>query len=217
MQQHSHSFLQQVSIARQYTSRVCTEVFVQLRDTLIMFNLVVQWSQDRINAKSNINTLIGVASLFVASENHGHIYTAGQLRFPADWRLLTARPCCCMWQAVVTSPHKAWCWQCGVDIQGELRNHLIPYQDEPWVICFLSCMSGFLCKDPGVQAERQMQHTPANTSTWTSTRPRPWGMLWSAFAPSGTETTTASISGHVWDLWGRTHHCNSKDTIENNM
>jgi len=70
-----------------------------------------------------------------------------------------------MWQAAVTSPHKDWCCQFGEDTPGELlRSSLIPYQDEPWVIPYASCMSGFLCKDPSVQAGRQMQHTPANTS-----------------------------------------------------
>lgn len=86
----SHSFVHQLSIARQYISRGCTNVFVQLRDTLVMFNLDVQYSQGRINAKRNINTLIGVASLFVASKNYGCVNTAGYPHFLADGRLLTS-------------------------------------------------------------------------------------------------------------------------------
>lgn len=69
------------------------------------------------------------------------------------------RLCCLMWQVVLTSPHKDWCWQCGAGTQGELlRGNPIPYQEEPWVISFLSHMFSFLCKDLGVQAGRKLQH-----------------------------------------------------------
>lgn len=86
------------------------------------------------------------------------------------------RPCCFMWQAVITSPHKEWCWQGGVGIQGELlRSNPIPYQDEPWVLSFLTCMSGFLCKHPGVQAGRQLLHRTVTSQSEQTLDQELWG------------------------------------------
>lgn len=120
--------------------------------------------------------LADVANLRLVSKSYGSAtlqYTAGTA-LCSWWKASSHRDCLMcwlMWQVVLTSPHKDWHWQCGAGIQGELP---IPYQDEPWVISFLSCMPDFLCKDPGVQAGRELQHGTVTPWSEQTLDQEPW-------------------------------------------
>lgn len=65
------------------------------------------------------------------------------------------RPCCFMWQAAITSPHKDWYWQGGAGKEGELlRSNPFPIRMShggylSWPVCLVSFAKTQECRQEG--------------------------------------------------------------------